>query len=176
MIGSMKILALLLILICQPYSPPTTGFAAQDQPNVKEPAEINQFCFLDSTGDIRPLEQQTLKGSVIQGDSSTFRFVQGEPLAFVVKLSSPEADLITTFQFFRLSVKGEDRVMEKVAKGSKKGERPPGTIPFEAVGYGESSFKIKPKADLGPGEYALQVTSEKDGYCFGVDPVKTDLK
>ena len=67
-------------------------------------------------------------------------------------------------------------MMEEVATGSKKRISFPGAVAFEATGYGESSLKIKPKADLGPGEYVLKLNSEKDAYCFGVDPVKTDLK
>ena len=90
MIGSMKIAALLLVLLCHPYSPSTARLAAQDNQNVKEPEEFNQFYFVDSTGDMRPLEQQVIKGLVIPGDSSSFRFVQGEPLAFVVKLASQD--------------------------------------------------------------------------------------
>ncbi len=172
----MRVLAFLLVLTSQSYSLSTSALSDQGQRNSKEPEEINQFFFLDSTGDIRPLEQQAISGSVVPGDSSTFRFVQGEPLAFVVKLASQDVDPTKTIQLLRLSVKGENRTIGEAAKGSKKALGVSGTVLFEATEYGESSFKIKPKADLGPGEYVLKLRTEKDGYCFAVDPVKTDLK
>ncbi len=51
-----------------------------------------------------------------------------------------------------------------------------GLVPFEAEQYEESSFKIKPKSNLGAGEYALTVVGEKDVYCFGVDAPSKELK
>lgn len=165
-----RVLALLLVLLCQPYSPLSPRLSAQA--NVKEPEEINQFFLLDATGEIRPLERQTPEGLMIKGSDSEFRLVQGEPLAFVVKLASDDVDATKIIQFRRLAVKGEARVLET----AKKDGTFSGTIPFETTSYGEGSFKIKPKADLGPGEYALRLSNAADSYCFGVDPVKTDLK
>ncbi len=172
MIDPVKIAALLLALLCQPYSP----LAAQDQPDVKEPEALGEFCYLVSARDIRPLERQTpRKGTDIKGNHSPIRFVQGEPLAFVVKLPSQDVDPKTIIQFLRLTVKGEERVMAEVARGAKK-DGTSGSVPFEVTGYSDSSFKIKPKADPGPGEYVLRLSSEQEVYCFAVDPVKTDLK
>lgn len=172
MIDPVKIAALLLALICQAYSP----LAAQDQPDVKEPEALDEFFYLVSTRDIRPLERQTpQKGTDIKGNHSPIRFVQGEPLAFVVKPASQDVNPKTIIRFLRLTVKGEDRVMAEIASGSKK-DGTSGTVPFEVIGYSDTSFKIKPKADLGPGEYALRLSSEQDAFCFAVDPVKTDLK
>ena len=140
---SMKTVLLSLALIFQPYSALTLSLSAQDQPKLKEPERVGEFCFLDSLGEIRPPERQKPKGLTIKGDRSPIRFVQGESLAFVVRLSSQDIDPATLFQFFQLNAHGENRVAEIIIGGRKKDIRYAGAVPFEATKYGEGSFKMK---------------------------------
>ena len=148
MISWMKISAIFLAI---------SGLLAQDQPRIKEPEDAGEFFFLGFAGDLKPLERQKIRGLVSKGSRSSVRFVQGEPLSFVVRVSSQDVDVAAIVQFIQLNARKSP-------------------VPFEVNRYGETSFKIKSKANLIPGEYALGLTTEKAGYCFGVDAVKTDLK
>ena len=166
MITLIKIPALLLVLLLQPCLLNLSQLSAQ-APKIAEPEPLDQFFFLDSVGDIRPLERQVRQGMVIEGDRSPIRFVQSEPLAFVVRLTSQNVDPATVVRFIQFRPHGKDRVLEQ---GFSK------AVPFDATNYGEESTKIKSKVALGPGEYALSLSGQKESYCFGVDAASRDLK
>jgi hypothetical protein len=157
------------------------GLPAQDRQEPVEPVVINQFFFFASPGQFKPLEQQlpvvprSKSFLAVEGNRSTVRFVQGEPLAFVIRLASEIVDPASAVQFLKLKPQGNYRVLERISGASKKMSYA-GLVPFEAERYEESSFKIKPKSDLGAGDYALTVVGEKDVYCFGVDAPSKELK
>jgi hypothetical protein len=154
---------------------------AQDRQERAEPVEINQFFFFVSAGQFKPLEQQlpvvprSKNFLAVEGNRSPIRFVQGEPLSFVIRLASEIADPASAVQFLKLKPQGDYRVLERVT-GASKTMSYAGLVPFEAESYEESSFKIKPKSGLSAGEYALTVVGEKDAYCFGVDAPSKELK
>lgn len=50
------------------------------------------------------------------------------------------------------------------------------SVPFYAKKYGDSSFMITSERNLTPGEYMLGVSTNNDGYCFGIDAIETNLK
>ena len=158
-----------LFLPC--FLPIGSGLSAQDRQETAEPA-VNQFFFFVSPGEFKPLERQTAgvprskSYSVIEGNRSTLRFVQGEPLVFVIRLASENVDPASAVKLLKLKPQGNHRLLERTT----------GSAPFEAEAYGESSFKIKPKGDLAAGDYALILVGEKDAYCFGVDAASKDLK
>jgi hypothetical protein len=140
------------------------GLSAQEQ---QEPEATDQFFFFVSPGQFKPLEQQTpthSNGIVFEGNRSTLRFVQGEPLAFVIRLTHENVEPDSAVRFFRLKPQAKYRVLEKIS------------LPLEFTKYDKFSFKIKPKSELGAGEYALSVVGKKDFYCFGVDGVSKSLK
>jgi hypothetical protein len=157
------------------------GLSVQDRQEPVEPAAINQFFFFASPGQFKPLEQQlpvvprSKSFLAVEGNRSTIRFVQGEPLVFVIRLASETVDPASAVQFLKLKSQGNYRVLEQITGASKKMSSV-GFVPFEAERYEESSFKIKPKSDLGAGDYALTVVGEKDVYCFGVDAPSKELK
>jgi hypothetical protein len=101
--------------------------------------------------------------------------VQGEPLAFVIRLESDLVDPTRAVQFLKLRPQGNYRVIERI-NGASKTTSYAGLVPFETEKYEESSFMIKPKSDLGAGDYALTVVGKKDVYCFGVDAPSKEFK
>ena len=100
----------------------------------------------------------------MEGNHSTIRFVQGEPLVFVIRLAPETGDPAHLVQFIKLKPQGNYRALERIP------------VPFEATMLEESTFKIKPKSELGGGEYALSVAGQKDVFCFGVDAPSKSLK
>jgi len=157
------------------------GLSAQDRQEPAQPVETNRFFFFVSAGQFKPLEQQlpvvqrSKNFLAVEGNRSKVRFVQGEPLEFVVRLASDIVDPVSAVQFLKLQPQGNYRVLERIIGASKKMSFAR-LVPFEAERYEEGSFKIKPKIDLGAGDYALTVVGEKDVYCFGVDAPSKELK
>jgi hypothetical protein len=169
-----------------------SGLSAQDQSKVAEPEYIEQFLLLDSTGALKPLERQTARldmkmkklglggfneSYLISGSRSPVRIVEGTDLSAIIRLASREIDPATVVQCYRLkAVKGDNRQVQIVIGASvdaKTAITKDSAIPFEATKYGEKSFRIKPKIDLPPGEYAFSLTTSQDGYCFGIDKAPT---
>jgi hypothetical protein len=176
-----KTLVSLFVVLVQPCFLLIGGLSAQDRQEPAEPVAANQFFFFVSPGQFKPLEQQlpvvprSKSFLAVEGNRSTVRFVQGEPLAFVIRLASETVDPASAVQFLKLRPQGDYRVLERTTGASKKMSYA-GLVAFEAGQYEESSFKIKPKSNLGAGEYALTVVGEKDVYCFGVDAPSKELK
>jgi hypothetical protein len=141
---------------------------------VTEPEFVDQFFLLDSTGALKPLEQQTghpeakrkASGSytVIPGEHSSVRIPQGTDLSVIVRLART-ADPMAVIQFGRLNVKNGERELQVQADKVQNES----AVPFEAAKYGDNSFRIKPRTELGPGEYVLSLTTTDDGFCFGID-------
>jgi preprotein translocase subunit Sec61beta len=156
------------------------GLPAQNGQELAEP-KVNQFFFFVSPGQFKPLEEQTpavphqKSFLAIEGNRSRMRFVQGEPLVFVVRLASDDVDPAKAVQLIKLTSQGNYRVLERMGGGSKKMSYA-GLVRFEAERYEESGFKIKPKGVLAAGDYALTVAGEKEVYCFGVDAAAKELK
>jgi hypothetical protein len=102
-----------------------SGPSAQDQQELAEPEVINQFFFFVSVGQFKPLEQQlpvvprSKNFLTVEGNRSTIRFVQGEPLAFVIRLASESVDPATAVQFLKLKPQGNYRVLDRIAGASK---------------------------------------------------------
>ncbi len=154
---------------------------AQDQQELKEPETADQFFFFISPGQFKPLEQQPpeIQRSksllAVQGNRSTVRFVQGEPLAFVIRLASENGDPANTIQLVRLKPQGNKRMLERIP-GTGSNSPFAGAVPIELTPYEESSLKIKLKTGLTAGEFALVLLGTSDVFCFGVDAPSKELK
>jgi hypothetical protein len=171
----------LLLILCH-------AVLGQEAKKLQEPEYLGVFFFLDSTtGALVPLERQTpevksrskslgLRGGEssfeFKGSKSPVRFTADQRLEFVVRVSSQQIDPVDAIQFFSFESKQGTRelVLYKESfkrTGSVVMER---VIRFNAVKYGESSFKVTPAQNLPPGEYSLGAMHRGDGFCFGIDP------
>jgi len=141
---------------------------------VAEPESIGVVFYLDPESRAMkelPLEEwkaqghsgwMTVTGSlVVRGETSSFHVSQNYPTEFVFRIGNPEA-----IKLYRFTQKGEKREFVAVTAKGRSRQTDPG-IPVDVTKYGESSYKLKPRSPLGPGEYAI-VTAEKV-YSFGVD-------
>jgi hypothetical protein len=154
---------------------------------VKEPEFVDVFFLLDSaTGNLTDLERQTLKVKFhphgfggtesdlqLKGAKSPVRFRQGQSLEFIVRASSSEVDPVNLVTLYSLESGKSDRKLVVGHTGYMqfrgKIELDKSEVPFNAVKYGESSFKIKAAQSLSPGEYVLLTKDAKEGFAFGVD-------
>ncbi len=166
--------------------------SAQSPEKVKEPEYDGVWFTLDSkSGELLPLERQISKVKVrtkalgfaggealveINGERSSKRFPVGEQLTFVVRVASRKEDPQQALEFFKFqSVKGmRQYVVQKVASFgvSSKDVKDSGAIAFDAVKYGDSSFKISSSSALAPGEYVLSFKGVATVFCFGIDPLE----
>jgi len=160
---------------------------AQVEKKPEEPEYIGVFFFLNE-GKLSGLERQKpdtkvkVKGmgfggaeSLLQinGERSPVRFKSDQTLELVVRVTSQATDPMSLIQFFRFEAKKGMRRLQ-LAKAGSMGMNGKSTInqnavSFNAVKYGESSFKIVPANDLGPGEYCLSGQGNQDAFCFGID-------
>jgi hypothetical protein len=104
-IVTMRTLATLFVVLFQPCFPLIGGgLSTQDRQEPAELAVINQFFFFVSPEEFKPLEQQSpvvprsKSFLAIEGNRSTVRLVQGEPLALVTRLASDIVDPASAVQ------------------------------------------------------------------------------
>jgi hypothetical protein len=186
MIDLMKIKSccafLLLVFFCHVATAEASGRA-------QEPEYIENFFLLDSnSGKLTPLERQTAESKFkvkafglgggessleFQGEKSPVRFREGRKLKFVIRVSSQQTDPQEIIQFYSLkSKKGTRKLVIVKAKSmglSSKSVLNERSVAFNATKYGQSSFMISPAQNLPTGEYMLGLSTNNDGYCFGID-------
>lgn len=110
---------------------------------------------------------------VISGGTSPVRFNAGQRLEFVVRVQSQDIDPHSTVQFFALVPKQSTRHLPIMSVGAlgigSSRQLEHGIVEFNASKYGQNFFKIRPKLNLPPGEYALSTSDGKDAFLFGID-------
>jgi hypothetical protein len=116
---------------------------------------------------------------LVEGEKSLVRLRSSAKPEFVVRLKAG-IDPLETIQFYRFASANGTRVLPiehfNAFGGVSKFALNAGTVDFNAVTYGPSSFKLTPLEALAPGEYCLvikrsnQWPGRSPGFCFGVDP------
>jgi len=147
-----------------------------------EPTVIGDVFLLDSsTQTLKPLpsepwqETTTHMGALsggymhsvqLPGNQSTFRLRAEEKAEFVFKVGNPEN--VTLYpcvqkKHQRLANYAKDQLHANwtADKTSIAG------LPVEITQFGDSSFKLAPKASLGPGEYVISTSTKM--FSFGID-------
>jgi hypothetical protein len=166
--------------------------AAQSAPSLSlEPTSTGVPYLLDSSNQVlKPLVEESWKighnsvfkaayagGTIavnyeVSGGHSSFRIANDMPV-FVFKFESPEnAVLYLSSTKNDKDTNRRQFVCNRVYKNNKM-ELDPG-IPIDITQFGESSYKLIPKAPLSPGEYAVMLrgsTQVKDHkiFTFGID-------
>ncbi len=112
---------------------------------------------------------------VIPGEQSPVRFKAGQPIEFVVRVSSQDRDPLATVQFFQVQPDKGNRTMRMADVGGPFNSHADDVsqkyaVQFTATKMGTSFFKIVPVQPLQPGEYTLSTPEIRDGFCFGIDP------
>ncbi len=115
----------------------------------------------------------------VAGERSPVRVASGQPLQFVVRVTSQEIDPQTIIDFYRLTPGKRRRALltTKIGFGSFKGAADRQAVAFEAQRHGARWFLIRPLGPLPAGEYMLRLTPQQvgfayqpgDGFLFGVD-------
>lgn len=167
----------------------------QDGGKPAEPGAPSVLYKLDMSGQLVPLESQVIhikrkyhawgfSGVTmvyqVDGEKSRVRLkVVGKPV-FVVRLVG-KIDPLETVQFYHLDEVDGSRAVPIVdfdlLNRMSNFQLVHATVDFNAVKYGESSFKLIPVPTLVPGEYCLVVRvatkaeNKSPAYCFGIDEV-----
>jgi hypothetical protein len=101
---------------------------------------------------------------------SPLRFRAGEPVEFVIRVTSQDIDPRSFVQFSRVTSKKYRRLLTTMTFGYG-GSTSTGNfydVPFEARRHGTTLFRITPTTPLTPGEYML-TSNSTDAFLFGVD-------
>lgn len=138
-----------------------------------EPELLNVVVYLDSSGQMQPLERQTASVKTenkvflgfggtkrntvtVAGSTSKVRMAAGEPHEFAVKLSAGSDP--GKFQLYKLSTVDDHR--EIVVETTN-----PGIVPFDVSSFG-ASFKFITAASMLPGEYCFSAGDSNNMFCF----------
>jgi hypothetical protein len=165
----------------------------QDGKKPSEPESLSVFYYLDSSGQLVPLESQVIRlqhkyralgfagGTtvyLVKGEKSPVRLHAESKPEFIVRLEV-NVDPLEAVEFYRLNGENNSRVMpivdfDPLGRASLATMRP-ATIDFNAMKQGASSRKVVPIQALVPGEYCLIIKALNQwprkipGFCFGVD-------
>jgi hypothetical protein len=137
-----------------------------------EPELLNVVVYLDSSGQMQPLERQTAtvktenkaflgiggaKRNTVTapGSTSNVRMAAGESHEFAVKLTGSDPG---KFQLYKLSIVDDHR--EVVVETTN-----PGIVPFDVASFG-ASFKFITAASMLPGEYCFSANDSNNMFCF----------
>lgn len=166
----------------------------QESANLQEPEYVNSVCYLDSTGELKPLAHESVTAEVkvhalglggvgagyeIHGEHSPVHFATGSPIEFIVKLESRDVDPATQVLLYSLrsgSGKRQLYISRSYYMGlGKKSDMTNRQGQLNFAKYGQNSVKIVPASLLPPGEYAFAVGSQsstRTAFTFGVDARK----
>jgi hypothetical protein len=171
----------------------TARLSAQDAPTVQEPDYANSFFYLDTAGNMQPLEREPVGvGSKVhalgfggadasyqvKNPRSTVRFAAGAPIAIVVKLEDAKADPANVVVLYPLQVNKDHRQLMITKVGfmgmHSKSDVQDKQMQMNFAKYGQESTKVTMAAPLAPGEYAIGVQAvpgqQITAFCFGIDP------
>ena len=101
---------------------------------------------------------------------SPVRLRAGQPVEFVIRVSSQDTDPHSFFRFSRLTSKKYRRLLTTTTM-SYGGSVSTGNfydVPFDARRQGTQFFRITPSSPLTPGEYMV-TSNSTDAFLFGVD-------
>jgi hypothetical protein len=172
----------------------------QDQEKPIEPPSPSVLYYLDSSGQLVPLESQMIRTQqqyralgfaggttvyLVKGEKSPVRLRTEPQPEFVIRLGD-NLDPLETVQFYHFKGENGSRVVplrnfNGLAHLSNITEEAY-AVDFNATKEGTSSFKLVPTRPLAPGEYCLmvrstvQVATRDPGFCFGVDVAEKNEK
>ncbi len=149
---------------------------------VQEPTKLNAVYLVDSLGALHPLEAATFQSKAsakllggakvtteLRGAQSDVRCSTGTNLAFVVQLANG-VDPGTWVLYSLESKKKKREVILSTSTSMGLGEKAgTGSVPYDVVKYGLSSYKYTPSDPLPPGEYAFGRPGFGDAFAFGVN-------